>query len=299
MKKILFNILLLASIFFFTNAYSQISSAQTINFDTADDTNLGPVANDGEGGSTAITGVQINIIAINAAGTATGVDLIYNVTDVGFGAKIEEGISIGTDPATAAWRGISIKSNDGSEFDFNGFESWEFSFTGAVTLNARGYKNGVATGTGATVITTADGDRKVHDSSDFPDADFGDVDEVRIIATTDYYGTFDVFLFGAKTSSGGGTAPTVATVAPTTVTSSEADLGGNVTNIGGSAVTERGVVYALTTTNANPEIGGTGVTKVAIGSGSGSYVQNITGLTVQGTHLKPMQQIVAEQATGL
>ncbi len=93
MKKIFFNIILFASIFFFSNAFSQISCAQTINFDTADDTNLGPVANDGEGGSTAITGVQINITAINAAGTATGVDLVYNVTDVGFGVTK---VTIGT-----------------------------------------------------------------------------------------------------------------------------------------------------------------------------------------------------------
>ncbi|TVZ57231.1 putative secreted protein (Por secretion system target) [Lutibacter sp. Hel_I_33_5] len=195
--------ILLLCLFFSNFSFSQIASAQTINYDTADNTNLGTVANDGEGGSTAITGVQIDIIAIDASGNTTGVDLIYNVTDVGFGAKIEEGISIGNDPATATWRGISIKTNDGSEFDFNGFESWEFAGV-VTTLNVRGYKNGVATGTGATAITTGNVARKEHPASDFPDADFGDVDEVRIIAATDYHGTFDVFLFGAVAGAGGG-----------------------------------------------------------------------------------------------
>ncbi|NVK52153.1 MAG: cadherin-like domain-containing protein, partial [Flavobacteriaceae bacterium] len=280
MKKITFLYVFLVSVFFVAQSYSQITGAETINFSTTDNTNLGPIANDGEGGSTNITGVQINIFAINTSGVATNADLIYNVTDVGFGAAIEEGISISVDPASTAWRGIAIKSNDGSEFDFNGFESWEFAGVGSVTLNVRGYKNGVATGSGPVSITTGNADRKEHPSTDFPDADFGDVDEVRIISATDYYGTFDVFVFGAKVSGGGGgSTPTVATVAPTTVTGTEADLGGNVTNIGASAVIERGVVYALTATNANPEIGGTGVTKVVIGSGAGAYAQNITGLT--------------------
>ena len=189
---------------------AQISGPETINFSIADNTNLGPTAIDGEGGSTNITGVQINIVAIDASGNPTGVDLIYNVSDFGFGATGEEGISISNDPATTAWRGIKITSDDGSEFDFNGFESWNFAGVGEVTLNVRGYKNGVATGSGPTPITTSEfADRKEHVAGDFPDADFGDVDEVRIIAATDFFGTFDVFVFGAVA---------VANVAPTLTT---------------------------------------------------------------------------------
>lgn len=70
------------------------------------------------------------------------------------------------------------------------------------------------------------------------------------------------------------TSPTKASIAATTVT-----LGGNVTNDGGSAVTARGVVYAETATNADPVIGGTGVTNAAGTGTTGVFTVNVTGLT--------------------
>ena len=53
--------------------------------------------------------------------------------------------------------------------------------------------------------------------------------------------------------------PTVVTNEVSTVTTTSATLSGNVTSDGGAAVTERGFVYGG---NANPAIGGAGVTKV-------------------------------------
>ena len=76
-------------------------------------------------------------------------------------------------------------------------------------------------------------------------------------------------------------APTLAllsTISPNTITSSTAVLGGNVSNDGGAAVTERGVVYA---TSINPT---TSNTKVSIGTGVGVYSQTITGLTSATTY---------------
>ncbi len=67
---------------------------------------------------------------------------------------------------------------------------------------------------------------------------------------------------------------TTANLAPTTAT-----LGGNVTSDGGLAVTERGVVYALTATNSNPQIGGTGVTKVAGTGTTGVFTFDVSGLS--------------------
>jgi hypothetical protein len=66
---------------------------------------------------------------------------------------------------------------------------------------------------------------------------------------------------------------TVSTSAASSVTTTSAVLGGNVTADGGDAVTDRGVVYvagAGTPTTAN--------TKVQIGTGTGSFSQTITGL---------------------
>lgn len=69
--------------------------------------------------------------------------------------------------------------------------------------------------------------------------------------------------------------PTSASIADTGAT-----LGGTVADQGGSALTNRGVCYALTATNANPQNGGTGVTCVAEGGTAvGAFTQVVSGLT--------------------
>jgi hypothetical protein len=69
------------------------------------------------------------------------------------------------------------------------------------------------------------------------------------------------------------TPPTVTTAAVTTITQTTATSGGNVTATGGAAVTARGVCWSTTTT---PVITGNHTTD---GTGTGSFVSNITGLT--------------------
>ncbi len=71
------------------------------------------------------------------------------------------------------------------------------------------------------------------------------------------------------------TTPTSANLAPTSAT-----LGGNLTSNNGSAITARGVVYALTATNSSPQIGGTGVTALPEGgTATGVFTTPVTGLT--------------------
>jgi hypothetical protein len=71
------------------------------------------------------------------------------------------------------------------------------------------------------------------------------------------------------------TAPTSASL-----TSSGATLGGTLASGSGLTVTERGVAYALTANNADPEVGGTNVTTpTAISGGTtGPFSQAVTGL---------------------
>ena len=66
--------------------------------------------------------------------------------------------------------------------------------------------------------------------------------------------------------------PTVTTAAPTSISTTSANLGGNVTDDGGAQVTERGVVYS---TSPDPT---TADNVVQIGDGTGSFSENVTGL---------------------
>ena len=72
--------------------------------------------------------------------------------------------------------------------------------------------------------------------------------------------------------------PTVTTAAVTNISSTSANFGGNVTNDGGATVTARGVCWS---TSHNPTISGSHTT---IGSGTGNFTSNITGLAPYTTY---------------
>lgn len=74
------------------------------------------------------------------------------------------------------------------------------------------------------------------------------------------------------------TVPTVVSPGATSITATSAILGANVSDDGGSVILERGVVYALTTANANPEIGGPGVVKVTVPGTTGAFSGTVSGL---------------------
>lgn len=77
----------------------------------------------------------------------------------------------------------------------------------------------------------------------------------------------------------GGTPPTVNTPTSAAITTNSATLGATVASNGGSALTERGIVWSVTSTNNNPLIAGTGVTKVAEGGTAVSlFTQSVSGL---------------------
>lgn len=74
-------------------------------------------------------------------------------------------------------------------------------------------------------------------------------------------------------------APTVTTPTKASVGATTATLGGNITSDGGDAITERFVVWSEESVNADPEIGGTGVTKVvASGTATGVFTTGVAGL---------------------
>ena len=65
--------------------------------------------------------------------------------------------------------------------------------------------------------------------------------------------------------------PSVITKEPFHIGNTQVVLKGELISEGGNPVTERGFTYALTTINTNPEIAGTGVTKLDWGAGLGNF----------------------------
>lgn len=75
--------------------------------------------------------------------------------------------------------------------------------------------------------------------------------------------------------------PTVAAPTSTSISAGSATLGGTVSSDGGVTVNARGVVYALTAVNPNPQLGGPGVASTAAAGtgGTGVFAVNVTKLT--------------------
>jgi len=81
-----------------------------------------------------------------------------------------------------------------------------------------------------------------------------------------YVGLMDDFVFKYGTTV---SPATIATNDASSVSLTSATFNGNITANGGADVTDRGFVYS--STNTAPAVGGTGVTQVSSGSGTGSY----------------------------
>ena len=73
--------------------------------------------------------------------------------------------------------------------------------------------------------------------------------------------------------------PNVATPTVSNITATSATVSGNVSNDGFATIIKRGVVYARTSQNANPTIGGAGVADVDAAGTTGSFDVPLSGLT--------------------
>lgn len=73
--------------------------------------------------------------------------------------------------------------------------------------------------------------------------------------------------------------PSVTATAATNVSLTTANVAGNVTSDGGASITERGFVFSLFGTNADPIIGGGGVTKLPVAGTLGAFATTLSSLT--------------------
>ena len=75
------------------------------------------------------------------------------------------------------------------------------------------------------------------------------------------------------------TAPVVSGVTVSNVSGTSATFSSNVVSDGGDPITDRGFVYAQTSTNGNPQIGGNGVLQVSTSGTIGKFSVPVTSLT--------------------
>ena len=95
--------------------------------------------------------------------------------------------------------------------------------------------------------------------------------------------------------------PTITTTTPASnLTTTSATLSGAITNIGASAITATGIVYAVTTNNATPLIGGTAVIQLSTAvpnAGTGTFSENTVATLLPNTNYSYRAYATSSQGT--
>jgi uncharacterized protein (TIGR02145 family) len=189
----------------------------------------------------------VRAYATNSAGTSYGEQRTFTTT-VGAPTVITTVISNIT--ATSATTGGNVTSNGGNVVSARGV-------CYATTQNPTTASSAVASGTGMGSFT-----------ANLTNLQPGTVYYVRAYATNSAGTSYGEQLTFTTTA----VVPTVTTSAISAITATEATSGGEVTHDGGVTVTARGVCYATT---QNPT---TDYNTVASGTGTGSFMSNLTNL---------------------
>jgi autotransporter-associated beta strand protein len=155
-----------------------------------------------------------------------------------------------TNGGSVAAAGIDVVSSDNTQFEVSGLSSTTIAASGGTATYQVTFKPSSAGAKSATITVTS---------------------------TTSGSNSPTSSLTGTGTAS---VAQAVTTSAAGSVSYSSATLNGNVTNTGTCPTAiEKGFVYSITSTNSNPIVGGSGVTKLAVGTiSAGTYSTGLTSL---------------------
>ncbi len=227
---------------------------------------------------------------VTATSTAGSNASVLRAATTGINSPLEGVASLRAAVATAAADLLSmgLKVSTGEAFDLQSFRlryNTRTAGTSFGTITVTGYKAGVPVAGAVTSLTglmpsTTNAGYATFDLS--ANNSFNDIDEFRITAADSPNAArllnVDIDVVTVQNPSAAATAPTVTASAASAVTSSSALLGGEVTAAGSTAVTERGIVYNTTGTPTTADV------KVAVGSGTGTFSQAVTGLTANTTY---------------
>ncbi|RYU73612.1 beta strand repeat-containing protein, partial [Hymenobacter persicinus] len=220
-------------------------------------------------GSATATAVTATVAAGNTTGSVVVSDGTTNYTVPGGSFTVTAAPSVTTTATTAI--GATSATANGNVTSANNSTITERGFVYSLSPNPRVGASGTTkvTATGTTGAFSASLASLASNSTYY-------VAAYAINGVGTSYGNDDIFTTLPP--------PVVATLTTNPVTAiaaTSATSGGNITADGGDAVTVRGIVYGTT---PNPRLGGTGVTNVVSGSGTGSFTANLSGLTANTTY---------------
>ncbi len=170
--------------------------------------------------------------------------------------------------ASADGSTITVETIDGTELDFQSFTTRDFG--GGDIVQIEGFRDALSTGVQTMSVSSGGAESLIF----LDNSIFNNVDQMVITSGVGgFQQSFDNLTFGPVP-----TPPTVNSNAATNVEEITTTLNGEVVNDGGSTITERGFLYALTADDADPMIGDTDVIQQTVAGTTGVFSLNATGL---------------------
>ncbi|WP_255314420.1 immunoglobulin-like domain-containing protein [Bacillus sp. FJAT-26390] len=233
----------------------------------------GGIAHDGEGSSFNIPGLNLEFYNISdTIGTLITKPLVHGHTESNdhFDALTTYDPSFTYD----GWKGMGIKSADGSEFQINGFFYSNFGEVSPITITVEGYRNG--TKVADTTFVASDVVSDYISKNVTLDSAFDNVDQVLLYSSNEsWHGINNIIIDSAVIPAA------AVTNAASAVTKSSAVLSGTVNDNGSN--TSVSFDYGLTTSygsNLAATVGGT----ISAGAGNTASSLTLSGLTPNTTY---------------
>ncbi|MCF6455829.1 tandem-95 repeat protein [Pseudoalteromonas sp. MMG024] len=156
------------------------AAATTLTFNSNDSNwDTDHIAEDGEGGSTNIAGITIQIFNIDdSSGAKTNSMNWFSSASLGSSDGFS-GLTVDFNSYFTGWGGVAVKSNDGSEFKFNGFDFYDWGGQTGEAMNIVAYRNGAMVAS-STVSFNANSNTSRVNQDLSANSHYQYVDEVRI-----------------------------------------------------------------------------------------------------------------------